>query len=99
MINGIPPAPVQRDPDSYILREEVDDLLISRLSTMTRQSKLFKAVRAEMEKRGHWKFKARGNPKAGYKKMVQAISLAAVNTKGEVAQQVDEFSGGFSDGL
>ena len=38
------------------------------IQTMSVRSRLFKLLREELGKLGHWKQKPRGNPKAGYNK-------------------------------
>ena len=36
------------------------------LQNMSSRSKLFQLLKSELEKRGHWKQSARGNPMKGY---------------------------------
>ena len=38
------------------------------IQAMSPSSKLFKLIKEELTKLGHWKQKPRGNPKAGYNK-------------------------------
>lgn len=55
------------------------------LSTMSERGLLFKAIKEEMIKRGHWKNKARGLP--------NALHFTGVNTNTKNRHQVKSDSG------
>lgn len=94
MIKGVPLIITKEELlEHYIPVDKFEERIIRALTTMTPRSNLYRAVKKEMESRGHWKNKNRG---AEPPKQSQ---FTRVSMQAGTAHQVSADQGAFSDGL